>query len=430
MSIVLQPRRFGVILLTGLGLSIFASELSATSRTFPYQAEVKASELEVRSGPGQRYYVTGRLSRGQMVTVHRHDPGGWFMIAPPPGSFSWIEADLVQRQGPQHGVVSLRRDANGNPRRAIVRIGSEFSDDHAFYGRELHQGDTVEILGEKSLQTKYGPVRMYRITPPALEYRWVKGDYIVPVSEKNRREQDLDPFSVPASAIEQTSDRLTESNIPSDPFAVPSVPDKQTAISQARTRLAEIDQRYLAMIKQPPEQWQLDSLADEYRSLQLEAEPIIASKIAERLKAISTRQQILNDYLSVTRTGQKVSEHQAAKLISGHGGQLADNQFAPVPTQPQQTGTTTPTPSTPPGQLSGAGLLRPVVGIHHAGITHAIMDKQGKILALLRLAPGTNLQLRPMIGQAVGIIGERHHDRQLGRDVIDVRQIVRVALAP
>jgi len=65
------------------------------SRKFPYQAIITENETYIRSGPGSRYYPTARLSQGANVTVHRHDPGGWYMIAPPSGSFSWIRAEYV-----------------------------------------------------------------------------------------------------------------------------------------------------------------------------------------------------------------------------------------------------------------------------------------------------------------------------------------------
>src|SRR5690606_34846256 len=44
-------------------------------------------------------------------------------------------------------------------------------------------GDEVRILGEKPHQTDRGPTTFYKIAPPRLEYRWVKGDFIVPLSE-------------------------------------------------------------------------------------------------------------------------------------------------------------------------------------------------------------------------------------------------------
>jgi len=56
----------------------------------------------VRSGPGtEQYYATLKLSPGDKVHVLRKDPGGWYMIDPPPGSYSWVNAVNVDPNGNQ-----------------------------------------------------------------------------------------------------------------------------------------------------------------------------------------------------------------------------------------------------------------------------------------------------------------------------------------
>ena len=129
--------------LAGMG----SAAAHAQIQQFPYEAVVQADDVYVRSGPGKNYYPTGKVALNQRVTVHRHDPGGWYMIAPPPGSFSWIDASLVQKTGPEEGVIQVAPLAGGQPARAIVRIGSEFGDDHSIYSRELRNGDTVRVIG-------------------------------------------------------------------------------------------------------------------------------------------------------------------------------------------------------------------------------------------------------------------------------------------
>ena len=93
----------------------------AEDRKYPYQAIVEIDGEYVRSGPGQSFYPTDKLKKGDKVTVHRHDPGGWCMIAPPPGSFSWIRSDYVQRSGESGGVLKANN--------VVVHIGSALNPD-------------------------------------------------------------------------------------------------------------------------------------------------------------------------------------------------------------------------------------------------------------------------------------------------------------
>ena len=85
----------------------------------PFDAVVQSSggdEIYVRSGPGQeKHYPTLKLSNGDQVHVLRKDPGGWYMIDPPPGSYSWILGRYVQKNGTQGTVTE-----NG----VLVRVGA------------------------------------------------------------------------------------------------------------------------------------------------------------------------------------------------------------------------------------------------------------------------------------------------------------------
>ena len=68
---------------------------AAQVRSFPYEAAIETDGVPVHSGPDGKFYETSRLKRGSRVTVHRHDPGGWYMIAPPAGEFGLVKADEV-----------------------------------------------------------------------------------------------------------------------------------------------------------------------------------------------------------------------------------------------------------------------------------------------------------------------------------------------
>ncbi|MEZ6065600.1 MAG: SH3 domain-containing protein [Planctomycetaceae bacterium] len=326
-----------------------AATASAEVREFPYQATVRADDVEVRSGPGQRYYVTSRLKQGETVTVRRHDPGGWYMIDPPQGSFSWIEASLVRDNGDGTGMVRVARLPDGSAPRAIVRIGSQFSDDHAFYGRELADGDTVQIHGQKTVATVQGPVNMFQIAPPALEYRWVKGDFIVPVDAALRAQVDADPYAIPSGAMlsdttaeddfeeaaELTpaipTERTTAAEIVQvanlveepDPFALPTPsaiagtvgPPSGSASSgpalsappistigrprrgaDDKSKIAALDAHYLKLGQLTPDAWDLDNLIAGYEEVRRTGSPIVAAQAQQRLAALQPQRVIWNEY--------------------------------------------------------------------------------------------------------------------------------------
>jgi hypothetical protein len=144
----------------------------------PFEAIVQAApgeDVYARSGPGEkRFYPTLKLTNGQRVTVVRIDPGGWYMIEPPEGSFSWLPAQNVEANG-QQGTVTENF--------SVVRVGAFQGNQRDVEQVRLNKGDTVEILDEQVLETeKAGKAvkeKWYRIKPPRGEFRWVKGSFLV-----------------------------------------------------------------------------------------------------------------------------------------------------------------------------------------------------------------------------------------------------------
>lgn len=426
------------------------------SRTFPYSASVRTSEVEVRSGPGQRYYVTGRVRLNERVTVHRHDPGGWYMISPPPGSFSYIDASLVRRTGDTEGVVEAPAFDSTDAARPIVRIGSELSDDHTYYGRELANGDSVQILGEKLLNTDRGAVRMYRIAPPPLEYRWVKGDFIVADGETKPATATAErgptvPAVSPAPAVVSSG--------ATDPFASPHRPATTTTApatqsspvaSAAKDALVELDLRYLELIQQRPDQWDLDGLVADYQALQLYAAPEQREQIAERLAALESRRAIWNQFQEFEKltsaTAQRDAELAAMQsgiqLLSGEAPEGSSSAVTPaLATTPKTVpGAMTGQPQLPPAgtpgapavpaqpQLAGAGIVQQMPTGRPGQFVLVLADARGRVLATLNAPP--QMGLERYVGQSLGVVGQRYFEPRLRSDVINVQQILPVQLAP
>jgi hypothetical protein len=436
---------------------LIAVPASAQVRQFPYEAVVRADNVYVRSGPGQeRYYPTGKLQQGDRVTVIRHDPGGWYVIVPPPGSFSWIDASLVNKTGPSQGTVQVPPLSTGQQARAIVRIGSQFGDDNSVYSRELSTGDVVEILGEKQIKSERGTVLMYQIKPPVAEYRWVKGDYIVPVSEQLKQQRDLDPFTTPSSATPPPEQ---------DPFGESTTIVRErelvretagphigsAAPGSAAARLEEIDRRYAEMTALDPSQWRLDDLERDYQALRGEADPATQSIIDRRLAALQTRRRAIAEYQEFLRLTSETTQRDA-QLLSLQTGrpvtimtsnpvvQLGPPQTAPEPAAAPTGATLGPTIEPLPEQTLPAGTNDPVTPkLDGAGIVqrtgsplgfvqYVLIAPDGRLLAYLE--PGEGVNLEPYVGQPTGVIGQRTYDGRFRADRIQVRRVTPVQLLP
>lgn len=358
-------RSFIRILMTGFCFSSLMTVSQAAEQTFPYQAVVVKDQAEVRCGPGTQFYPTSLAKLNENVTVHRHDHGGWYMISPPAGSFSLIEADSVQRVGGDRGVVSVS-PGSGNRGRAVVRIGSQLTDDHAFYGRQLANGDEVRILGEKQIHTAKGLVTMLKIAPPAQEFRWIKGEGLVPVSQQVQQQMASDPYQVPprhrqrlaaegrgpidtpvVPAVDRTmladsnngprlqvaerpslgmSDAPVQSYQAESESSMMTVRSTPIRSSQADfVRMDEIDRAYEEMMKRDPRDWELSGIIRDYQELIARAPANVAYLARQRLEVAEKRQQIANHYRNFVRVSAETAQRDAELLAQQASLQMASS---------------------------------------------------------------------------------------------------------
>lgn len=77
--------------------------------------KVKASRLNLRSGPGENYSVIGRVEKGTALTVVE-SKGDWSKIEPPAGSFAYVAAHLVSLEPAGSVVVA----ANTQPAPPVI----------------------------------------------------------------------------------------------------------------------------------------------------------------------------------------------------------------------------------------------------------------------------------------------------------------------
>jgi len=458
------------VLLAALFGGMFAttSDVSGQDRQFPYSALVEVDGEYVRSGPGPKYYPTSKLKKGEKVTVHRHDPGGWYMIAPPSDSFSWIQAEHVQRTTPEKGVLMANN--------VIVRVGSAFSEDRDVFQRTLSKGDIVEILDQKTFPSDKGPVAMFKIRPPAHEFRWMAGKALVPSEAPPSgpiagttpgngappTTPNTDPFS-PSPGMQDLVARPPATRSPRPTPSTSPVPDAAMAaesqrLEQLRDRLKQLDKEFSKTIQNDPTKWRINQIEQGYREIASQTDhPEFAQQLKQRFSAVDRYTKLQQEYVELARLSQESRDRDAA-LMSLQPGALPLNQrpsgtgspaigspnTTPLEQQQNQTSPplsgTNPTTSpnavppapTAPGQpaparFSGAGILQSAAGIPGAP-AFVLLSPEGRILAFAHPAPG--IDLRPWLGHAVGVLGPRGFQPQLRADVIEVQSVQPVNLRP
>jgi len=132
---------------------------------FPYKALVIAENAYTRSGPGQDYYPTDPLRRGQEIEVYRHNTDGWCAIRPVEGSFTWVPGRYLR---PTEGHLAAVTDEG-----VAARVGSGVSNARDVVQVRLHQGEVVEILETPRGADWDEGGGWYKIAPPSGEFRWV-----------------------------------------------------------------------------------------------------------------------------------------------------------------------------------------------------------------------------------------------------------------
>ena len=123
-------------------IPLFVANLAAAqqSGSFPWEGEITAANVYVRSGAGSNWYPTMKVNTGDHVLV-LGEKFGWYQIAPPAGSFSYVDIASIDRK----------------PGAKIV----------------LSKGATVEIDGEAD--------GFYRIKPPAGAALYLSKQYAKPI---------------------------------------------------------------------------------------------------------------------------------------------------------------------------------------------------------------------------------------------------------
>lgn len=142
----------------------------------PASAETRVvvrDQAEIRSGPGEQFYVTGHLARGTDVQVYHEGPESWVAIRPPAGSFSWIPADAIDTSS-SSSVATVTKSG------IRTRVGSAVGNDRQVAYITLKQGEKVRLLDSEAMADHESNRDWRRIAPPSGEFRWIRLEDVSP----------------------------------------------------------------------------------------------------------------------------------------------------------------------------------------------------------------------------------------------------------
>ncbi|MFZ5830128.1 MAG: SH3 domain-containing protein [Planctomycetota bacterium] len=389
--------------------SISATAARADVPQLPYKAYVTVDDVYVRSGPGQSYYPTTKLSKGDLVEVYRHDPGGWYAIRPVEGSYSWVSSRFIELKDDNLALVT---DEN-----VAARVGSAFSDIRDVIQVRLHRGEVVELLPEDrraspaSLATEE---RWVRIAPPSGEFRWILGRFLDP-------EYPADGLSNPdesgSVATAQEAGDVDASTIGEQ--AGPVAPDSSVPRRLSSTGFMEeieaLELELSVMVVEEPSVWSFEDLRRRAESLLTQAENAVERGHARVLLGKIERFDDIRGRFHDIASAQKEAEL-ASRLLSGvsRTEEPAEDTATPADTAAQSTLARTE-PRTVRGagierRYDGTGVLTEVRAAKLGAPRFALVDENGGVRSYVTPAPGVNL--RRYLGREVGITGSRTYSAE------------------
>jgi hypothetical protein len=395
----------------------------------PYTVFVESPDAELRAGPGSEHYVTNRLERGTRLEVYRHDPGGWFAVRPPLGSFSWVEADTL-RMTDEPGVAEVTGDEVHSWVGTTEQVSS-----HSWQVR-LKRGEMVEVLGVKQFaDAATGQAKTwYRIAPPAGEFRWING---------LAASRTLPEIATGASGANGGSalsgSPAASSNAIGDSKATEAERNGSTAADRPLTgtfaeQLDALEVEVSLMAASDAQQW-------DFAPMRQRAEQLVdaGTSAVERGQARRLLEQI-EQFDDLDRRHEALDRTLLAANQSIPGAMFRESSF--TARQPSSilglnlgalsqsigTGVVDDDESAAETDFDATGWLVPVHSLVPGAPPYALVNEENTTLSYLTPAPGRNVHR--YLGRQVGIIGERSYVPHLDAPHVTVRRVVDLERQP
>jgi hypothetical protein len=356
--------------------------------TFPYKAAAVTDDVYVRSGPGQNYYATDKLKRGQQVEVYRHDPGGWCAIRPTDGSYTWVSGRFLKPTKHHLAVVTEEGVA--------ARVGSRFGDVRDVIQVRLHRGEVVEVLESPHDDGHSSP--WYRIAPPAGEFRWVAAKYLDTeyphdgLRHRHADRRDAEPADERLADDPPRRRSYEPSEAGGQSLLARSAASRGTSAKEFQDELERIELELSVMVIEAPTTWSFDSLWNRTNTLLDESQTAV-----ERGRA----RQLANKIAKFEDIKRRQEEVLAMRDRTDRDGRLyarlrpRDDDREPSAERLEID-----------ARYDGVGQLARVPEPTTGAPRYVLVDRRGDVRCYVTPAPGVRLD--NYVGQDVGITGSRN----------------------
>jgi hypothetical protein len=145
-----------------------STQITGQSSPFPARMTIiDPKGVEARGGPTAQFSPTSLLKYGDTVTVIRESKEpGWYEIAPPTGSFSWVDGRYVRRVDKYTGYI----DVEGNGQAPVMPGSSLVNKEPNNESSRIASGFQVLILEEPM---DVNGRKWFRIAPPGNDVRFI-----------------------------------------------------------------------------------------------------------------------------------------------------------------------------------------------------------------------------------------------------------------
>jgi len=390
-------------------------------------AEISAEQTVTRVGSllsPERSAIQVMLPRGERVKVLESSSATsrWLHIAAPAGEFRWIAAADLSPQPPIETTPPPQASTSWTQQSAIIPVAGQ---------QELQPADEFSHLAKSPnvIQSNEAVAIPLSSAAPPLATTDVNAVEIIPGSPADLQVAQLQP---------QSAEQSTESVPTPVTGLMPATPSQATLSSPrirfqghastqapATPRVAELELRLSEIVVLTPSEWQFGQIKSEANSMLALADlPGERNRLRDLLQRVARFENIQQRYTS-PNTATPVVATQAANLPTASliateppreefTGRTSDvlervkhDLAAGVDLNPQSAG------SGDAPRYDAVGILKPVVSKREQAPRFALVDDQGEVVSFV--TPTPDLNLRPYLGQRIGVHGTRDYLQEFRR---------------